>query len=264
MHKAVTALGWNAGRRASFTLLELLVVLGIIGALAAISLPAIRGMMKSNTMAAADRQLLDDFALARQQAISHRTTVHIIFVPRITAQWVFNPADPRDQQLGNRLKTGTYTTYALFAERSVGDQPGQPRFRYLTQWKTLPEGVFIAVPEFREMRAELWFSWADPVTRPFKYTNLPFPSNNGLNQSVPHIAFDSQGSLVAFDLLGNRIIQDEFIALARGSIFTERLPTGEVRVDAKERPPGNSITNYNRIRIDGLTGRARVERLEIQ
>ena len=34
--------------------------------------------------------------------------------------------------------------------------------------------------------------------------------------------------------------------------------------DAREIPPGNSTNNFNRVRIDGLTGRARIERPEIQ
>ena len=59
---------WNrasvAGRRA-FTLIELLVVMAIIGVLAAIGLPAIRGMGGSNDVGAAVRQLMDDLSNAR-------------------------------------------------------------------------------------------------------------------------------------------------------------------------------------------------------
>src|ERR1700722_20253329 len=65
----------------AFTLLELLVVLVIMGILAAIGLPAIRGMSKSNAIAAADRQMLDDLAYARQRAIAEHTTVYMVFVP---------------------------------------------------------------------------------------------------------------------------------------------------------------------------------------
>src|SRR5436189_5775426 len=68
-------------RWAAFTLIELLVVMAIIGLLAAIGLPALKGFGKGTGMAGAQRQLLDDLALARLRAISGRTTVYMVFVP---------------------------------------------------------------------------------------------------------------------------------------------------------------------------------------
>src|SRR5216110_3223149 len=59
------------------TLMELLIVISIIGLL---SLPALKGFNRSNLIASANRQLLDDLAQARQRAISDRTTVHVVFV----------------------------------------------------------------------------------------------------------------------------------------------------------------------------------------
>ena len=46
-----------------------------------LAVPAIRGFTRSNTVTSANRQLLDDFALARQWAINTRSVVHVIFVP---------------------------------------------------------------------------------------------------------------------------------------------------------------------------------------
>src|SRR6266568_571339 len=75
----------SARPAAAFTLIELLVVMGIIGLLAVVSLPAIRGISKSNAMAAANRQLLDDIALARQYALSTRAPVYLLFSPPLDA-----------------------------------------------------------------------------------------------------------------------------------------------------------------------------------
>lgn len=267
MRKTAASSGLDGmGRHSAFTLLEMLIVLGIIGALAAISLPAIKGITKSNVMAAANRQLLDDIAQARQQAISQRTTVHIVFIPEIQ-NVNFGGASDRDQKLGNRLRSGAFTSYALFVERTVGDQPGRPHSRYLSAWKTLPDGIFFRQTEFTDFtkNPKLWFTLA-PLNRPFKFTSLPFPTSTGPVLSLPHIAFDPQGSLVSFDPNGNRVFQEEVIELARGSILIQRdEQTGNLLFfDLKEKPPNNSITNYNRIRIDGLTGRARVDRPDIQ
>src|SRR5437016_10103978 len=66
---------------AAFTLIELLVVMAIIGLLATIGLPALKGFGKGTGMAGAQRQLLDDLALARLRAISGRTTIYMVFVP---------------------------------------------------------------------------------------------------------------------------------------------------------------------------------------
>ncbi len=83
--------------------------------------------------------------------------------------------------------------------------------------------------------------------------------------ALPCIAFDYQGRLVGSD--GETLLdQDEIIPLAQGSIFYGRTGTGELdwNPDIRENPPGNSTNNFNRVRIDRLTGRARVERLEIK
>src|SRR5262249_45418364 len=64
----------------AFTLLEILVVISVIGVLAAIS-AAVISHFKPNVTASATRQLLDDVARARQLAIINRTTVYMVFVP---------------------------------------------------------------------------------------------------------------------------------------------------------------------------------------
>src|SRR2546427_5990784 len=66
---------------AAFTLIELLVVMAIIGLLATIGLPALKGFGKGTGMAGAARPLLDGLGFAPPGAIRGRATIYIAFVP---------------------------------------------------------------------------------------------------------------------------------------------------------------------------------------
>ena len=66
-------------RRTAFTLLELLVVIALIATLTFVAVTAFKGFGQANNLAAAQRQIQDDLALARQLAIKHRTPVYMVF-----------------------------------------------------------------------------------------------------------------------------------------------------------------------------------------
>jgi prepilin-type N-terminal cleavage/methylation domain-containing protein len=253
----------RAARRANpaFTLLELLVVIGLIALLSSLVVPAIRALRSGKETASATRQLLDDLAYARLKAINERTTVYVVFIP---PQYWSNGVLP--SVLFNNLAAEQLTGYALYVARSVGDQPGAPHGRYLTPWKSLPDGVFIPPWKFTSAITPVTVINRGTFNIPsFETTRrVPFPTRNspappGGPIDLPYVAFTSSGGLSSG--------QDEFIPLARGDIFpilpgTPLIP-GTPLLDAIELPPGNSTNSPNLIRIDGLTGRARVERPEL-
>ncbi len=257
----------------AFTLLELLMVIAIMGILAAIALPSVRGL-KADVKVAATRQLLDAVNRARQLALSERTTVYMVFVA--TNFWM-DPAastwNANDSALAGNLYDKQLLSYAYVSLRSVGDQPGGHTPHYLSPWRTLPQGAYIAQEKFAAAN-----SFSGPVLTiktngilayqvyGFNYTNsLPFPAETNQPPYIylPYIAFDGMGQLVS-GVSG----QPEIIPVSEGSVSFARNAQSKEALAAPpqvtERPLGNTVSNYSLVYIDRLTGHARVERRKVQ
>src|ERR1700739_4006823 len=202
----------------------MLMVISIIGIIAALSVPVIKNFGKADVTVSASRQLLDDIGRARQLAMSQRTTVYMVFVP--TNFWVTPDGTPPNsgwwkavvqsgqQSVVSNVFGMQLTGYSYLAYGALGDQPGQHTWHYLAPWQSLPEGTFIPLWKFTNPNVSGQpFSFSDPVNlnyffniNPFSYGNaFPFPSTNvapylaaipnGTWPSLPYIAFNYMGQL---------------------------------------------------------------------
>jgi prepilin-type N-terminal cleavage/methylation domain-containing protein len=270
--ESLTATGLTAACRPqqAFTLVELLVVILIIGILASFAVPAMKGLGQANRTAAAHRQILDDVALARLRAINDRGPVYMVFAPvniaqafaRASAQSLTPQGKAERSRLTN-LVVGQFSAYALIADHSVGDQPGQHTRRYITEWRTLPEGMIFAPYKLAGNAPGA----ANEYARTFPWSaslSLPFPSSRSDPFPLPYIGFNAQGQLMSQ--------RDEIITLAKGSVFVPRNKDGTVALGPADvadiqlippvnanRSPTTQTNTYQFVRINWLTGRAKVE-----
>jgi len=215
--------------RHAFTLIEMLVVLGIIGVLAAMTLPSFKKAGKGNVTESATRQLLDDLGYARLKALSGRTKVYVVFSPDYdwfqyyySAAVLASPATTNflfNNRAANNVIGGQLTSYALFTPRSVGDQPGQSTPRYLTDWRSLPDGAFIPAGAFRQNTI-----FHNVPGSPVTGVTIPVDEvPSAWAPPMPFIGFDEQGRL--FSRNANLVI-----SIVEGSILHPKESTGQTNI----------------------------------
>lgn len=124
-----TKISSPARTKSAFTLVEILVVLVIIGIIAAFAAPAMNAVLKSSKMTTAADQIMRDLNLARQTAIKDNAPVEFRF---------YNISDP--DQPGNEK---AYRSYQ--AIRKVYDREDPLKFEVesVTEVRDLPDATII-------------------------------------------------------------------------------------------------------------------------
>jgi len=140
-----------------FTLMELLVTIGIMAVVVTLTVPAFVGLGRGSKMNSALSNLKNTCSLARQWAISHRDDVYIIFP--------IGGTSAEDEPV---KKLNSYGVYSA----SQG--------KFIKEWTYLPEGVILDDEKTK------WGSFRASPTR-----NVPGLSNPQLKA----IAYNQEGSL---------------------------------------------------------------------
>ena len=243
----------------------MLVVISILGILAALTVPALKNLGKSNAAISASRQMLEGLA-ARGNWPSSTARRSIWFLCRQifgTTPSGCGNSRPRNKprQCNCNLCDKQLSGYTFVAYGAVGDQPGQHAWHYLEPWHALPDGSFIASWKFTPpgpspamVRWRFQYLWIWHECRSV--------SNGGRAAGMavlPCIAFNYLGQLTADGQ--NPASRDEYIPLARGSVLPAMDPSTKAfqlnSPSVSEMPPGNSTSSaFNLVDIDPLTGRA--------
>jgi len=121
---AFTSVPALRGRLRAFTLIEMLVVLGIIALLLVAIVPAVTSLSKANGRKAAIGNLLGGIEQARAEALKSGQATYVVF-PALTSG------------TQSTLDRYNYRSYAIFEDDAA--TPGN--VKQLTAWKSFPTGV---------------------------------------------------------------------------------------------------------------------------
>jgi Tfp pilus assembly protein FimT len=191
-----------------FTLLELLVVIGIIAVLLVAIVPAVNSLSKSSGRKGSMSLLLGVIEQARTLAIKDGRATYVAFA----AQPTDNATTISDQKIIDRY---FYHSAAIFEDDAT--DPTNPKVQ-VTEWKVLPTGI--------SLRTEISFSISPDgwTSNSFAFT----PAGSGSNQIFPFLKFNSSGGVESPAPTDRQIRLRFFEGLVTGT--TEK-PTSAINFD---------------------------------
>ena len=206
----------------AFTLLELLVVIGIIAVLLVAALPAVTSMSKSSGRKGAISSLLGAIEQARSLAIKDGQATYLVLPGQLPPG-----ADP------STIQRYGYRSFAIFEDEDDPANPGTKKIKQVSSWKTLPTSVSIRSGSLNYLAK----------TTPFAFT--PILANPPVTGLFPFLKFTANGEV-------------DPSSTPSASTGTIQFGIFEGYVDANGADKSTSKTNFTEsIEVSRLTGRAK-------
>ena len=207
---------------AAFTLVELLAVIGIMGLLAAVGVPALKGLTGSGGRKQALSQVMGALEIARNTAISTGTNAAVIFPDLSFASQPYR-----------------YRSMAVISwdtTNSTNGGPGTNPNVMLGSWITLPQGIVLHDKQINQLPT---------VTNK---TALLIPPNTSTTDisNLRAIVFQSDGGLE--ERYYTNTLTSEGIAFYEGAVIPSSNPTTTTNTSKQK-------TNVETITITHYTGR---------
>lgn len=168
---------------AGFTLVELLIVIGIISILLVVIVPAVNSISKSNSRKAAVSALLGAIEQARTTAVRDGQATYVVFPDQV-------PGGTTNVTLAQRYY---YRSYAIFEDDVNGGAVKQ-----VTGWKSLPTGVSLRHESVDYLANTTTFPFspgAPAGTGPYPFPFLKFNSSGEVDPSTTRDPTKTSGTI---------------------------------------------------------------------
>ncbi len=207
-----------------FTLIELMVVLGIIGLITLFALPAFQGAGAGGRVRSAAFQMNTAVSLARQAAITRSHQVALLM-------------PDADLNLNDETRELAYSAYALFGVTTVSAKRG-----YLSDWTRLPPGVVIDPNVEFYSGVDRRNVFSEGIVDGH-VENVPFPYEGASDQGLVTLTFRADGTLKGADSFAPRAVY---------------LTTGSIPFSGRPEPEIDEESTAFGIEVTGVTGHSSI------
>ncbi len=208
--------------KTAFSLIELLVVMAVIGIIAAFAVPAANTMLRGTQMTQATQMLVDQMSLARQQAISRSRSIEVRFY--------------------------RYADNEVPGETAGDSTTG--KFRAVQLFEILNNGSAVPIDKVQALPSSIIYSYSGS---PDGLSSILESSATVLRKPTPQDPLLARGIENHYDFVSFRFLPDGSTNLVATQTWCVTLIGLNDRLEAANTPPANFFT----LQLDPVNGSGR-------